>query len=86
MSVATVVSFLFSVYRNNRRILQFANTITTNMAGTVENLPISTWLSDLHMECYKKNLEDYDTIRVSLPFKRQYIRVFVIVCSKYLSY
>lgn len=35
------------------------------MAGTLDNLPISTWLSDLHMECYKKNLEDYDTIRVS---------------------
>ena len=50
---------------SKQQVALFANTITTTMAGTVVNLPISTWLSELHMECYKKNLEDFDTIRVS---------------------
>ena len=29
-----------------------------------ENLDISSWLAELHMECYKKHLEDYETIKV----------------------
>ena len=31
----------------------------------LENLEVSSWLTDLHMECYKKHLEGYETIKVS---------------------
>ena len=34
-------------------------------ARSLENKSISSWLAELRMECYKKNLDDFDTIRVS---------------------
>ena len=38
--------------------------IMTTKREPPESPTISTWLADLHMECYKKNLENYDTIKV----------------------
>ena len=29
------------------------------------NQPVDSWLAELHMECYKKNLENFDTLKVS---------------------
>ena len=29
-----------------------------------DSLAVTSWLAELHMECYKKNLEDYDTVKV----------------------
>lgn len=37
----------------------------TSKTQPLENTSVSTWLAELHMECYKKNLENFDTIRVS---------------------
>ena len=31
----------------------------------LENTSVSRWLAELHMECYKKNLENFDTVQVS---------------------
>ena len=33
----------------------------------LENTSVSHWLAELHMECYKKNLEHLDTVKVSRP-------------------
>ena len=30
-----------------------------------ENTSVSHWLAELRMECYKKNLENFDTVKVS---------------------
>ena len=30
-----------------------------------ESTSVSRWLAELHMECYKKNLEHFDTVKVS---------------------
>ncbi len=35
------------------------------MTATPDKLTVSSWLKDLRMECYKKQLEDFDTIKVS---------------------
>lgn len=32
----------------------------------LEHTSVSRWLAELHMECYKKNLENFDTVQVSL--------------------
>ncbi len=40
--------------------------MTTNKTDSVCSVTISSWLADLHMECYKKNLEEYENIKVSL--------------------
>ena len=37
----------------------------TSTGDILENMPIDKWLAELHMECYKKNLEKYNTIKVS---------------------
>ena len=37
---------------------------TTKASETLADQTVSNWLKDLRMECYKKNLEDYDTIKV----------------------
>ena len=39
--------------------------MSTKAGVPLERTPISDWLEELHMECYKKNLEDYETIKVS---------------------
>jgi len=39
-----------------------------------EKVTIEGWLADLHMECYKKQLEDFDTIKVRKLFE------FVLAC------
>lgn len=31
-------------------------------------MSLSSWLAELRMECYKKNLENFDTIKVSAVF------------------
>lgn len=31
----------------------------------LEALPVGNWLRDLHMECYRRNLDDYPTVHVS---------------------
>ena len=36
------------------------------MTSKAQTTSITTWLAELRMECYKKNLENYETIRVSL--------------------
>ena len=36
------------------------------MSSKPESTSISSWLAELRMECYKKHLEDFDTIKVSL--------------------
>ena len=40
--------------------------MTTKAPGLAGNLDVSSWLAELHMECYKKHLEDYETIAVSV--------------------
>ncbi len=35
-------------------------------ATTDDSLAVSSWLANLRMECYKKNLENYDTVKVRL--------------------
>lgn len=35
------------------------------MNAPIEKMSISAWLAELHMECYKKYLEDFDTVKVS---------------------
>lgn len=37
----------------------------TTQVDLPENKAVSRWLADLRMECYKKNLENYDTVKVS---------------------
>ena len=39
--------------------------MTTKAPAGVGGLDIGSWLAELHMECYKKNLENFETIRVS---------------------
>ena len=34
------------------------------MTATPDKLTVSSWLAELRMECYKKHLEDYETIKV----------------------
>lgn len=33
--------------------------------GGAGSLDVTSWLAELHMECYKKNLEHFETIKVS---------------------
>lgn len=42
-----------------------ASKMTTKVSDGPEYLDVSSWLAELHMECYKKHLEDYETIKVS---------------------
>lgn len=44
-------------------ILRVDNSRQT-MTVAPDTLSISRWLADLRMECYKKQLEDFDTIKV----------------------
>ena len=37
----------------------------TSVSDALENMSIDKWLAELHMECYKKNFEKFNTIRVS---------------------
>ena len=37
----------------------------TSAGDVLENMSIDKWLAELHMECYKKNLEKFNTIKVS---------------------
>ncbi len=37
---------------------------TDTMTATPDKLTVSSWLAELRMECYKKHLEDYETIKV----------------------
>lgn len=39
---------------------------TATSRAADDSLAVSSWLADLRMECYKKNLENYDTVKVSL--------------------
>ena len=43
--------------------VQAPRKMTTKAADSL-SLDISSWLAELHMECYKKPLEDYQTIKV----------------------
>lgn len=36
-----------------------------------ENTSVSRWLAELHMECYKKNLENFDSVKVSTSSRRR---------------
>jgi hypothetical protein len=42
--------------------------MTTKVSDGPGSLNVSSWLAELHMECYKKHLEDYETIKVSWLF------------------
>ena len=37
----------------------------TTKAELLEVTSVSRWLAELRMECYKKNLENFDTVQVS---------------------
>ena len=43
----------------------------------LENQPVLTWLKELHMECYGRNLEKYPTLKV----RRVHGRVRHVLCS-----
>jgi cobalamin biosynthesis protein CbiG len=43
--------------------------MSTKTGAPLESTPISDWLEELHMECYKKNLEDFETIKTLLDVK-----------------
>ena len=53
----------------SNRYLQITTRNSHNMSVArvqpLKSLSISSWLAELHMECYKRNLENYDTIKVS---------------------
>ena len=36
----------------------------TTKVDLPENTAVSHWLAELRMECYKKNLENFDTVKV----------------------
>ena len=69
------------VSRRNRKTM-------TSAGDILENMSIDKWLAELHMECYKKNLEKYNTIKVSeLVYLRIYmfhdkVRKIVQGCSR----
>lgn len=48
------------------------------MTATPDKLTVSSWLAELRMECYKKHLEDYETIKV------RYFIAFTDLSSKEL--
>lgn len=49
--------------------------MTTKVSDGPGSLDVSSWLAELHMECYKKHLEDYETIKVSF-----YWGYYVVAC------
>lgn len=36
------------------------------MAKNLDSFPVAQWLKELRMECYRRNLDDYPTVHVSL--------------------
>jgi hypothetical protein len=43
---------------------------------------VSKWLAELHMECYKKNLEHFDTVKPLLDLKDPELKKLGVTNSK----
>jgi hypothetical protein len=47
-----------------------------------ESTSVSRWLAELHMECYKKNLEHFDTVKPLLEIKDPELKKLGVTNSK----
>ncbi|CAI8014106.1 hypothetical protein GBAR_LOCUS8851 [Geodia barretti] len=47
-----------------------------------ESTSVSRWLAELHMECYKKNLEHFDNVKPLLEIKDPELKKLGVTNSK----